>query len=398
MLEANLTTLFNLEAAAEQPAARISLPVARRSARIRRYWHRALVVATPVMAAGAVVAIVTGTTLLASGPGARLGKTGPAAPRFAALGRGFDPMRLYASFGWLPAGTTAANGETSRTIEWIDTQGVLSLSLIIDRPGLCGLQQVSAGSAASELNCSDNSLTGGLPSRIIGRAPGIGGRPAYWASSNAGQFIVWTYSGRGWALLQYSASCSAPKMPLASEVTQLPGTGRPRCSRPAAMVNVARRARVGFPVGSLAFPAVLTRVPKDWQVATTSFTDQHGRLLADQVQVTAGPRAMSPNAGPPDNTPVLTIVPVSEEKATNTYCRAAAEHPRREVINGYHVLTGTDPLPHPPIDQACAPDADGLVVNVTQTGAHQKLSVTALFGRLHLLGIDPADWTTRPVR
>ncbi len=405
MLEANLTTLLNLEAAAEQPPARISLPAARRNARTRRYWHRTLVLATPVLAAGAVVAIVAGATLFASGRATSINRTGPVGPTLTALGPGFDPMRVYASFGWLPAGTSVSGGETSRTMDWVDSNGALISSLYVHQPGLCGLQEVPASSGATDLNCSDNSPTGGYPPRVTGRAPDIDGHPAYWASTSAGQFLIWTYSGRGWAVLQTLSSCSGHRsspLPPGAVVIQPHAKDRPRCITQAELVRVARSTSVGAPVASLWFPAVLTRVPKDWQVATTSFTVQHGHLLANYVQVTAGPKAMSPNGGPPDNTPVLTVLPVSEEQAANIYCTASAGflagHPRPEVINGYQVLAATVPWPgHPPTQEVCAPDADGLVAFVEQTGAHPKLSAATLFSRLQFLGTDPARWTSHPV-
>jgi hypothetical protein len=390
MLETNLSMLFTLEAAAEQPAAEISVPAARRTARIRCYWHRTLVMATPVMAAAAVVAIVAGATLLTSGPAPRLRKTGPAAPTSA----GFDPMRVYASFGWLPAGTSLAIGETSRTEDALVTEGTLNLSLLIHQPGRCLLQHVSASLQRTELHCMNNSPDGGN-ALVTGRAPDIGGHPAYWAISGGEPLLIWTYSVRGWAELSYF-SCPP------SRLSAL-------CNRQAEVVEVARHATVGHPAGSIVFQAVLTRVPKDWQVATAFFTVQDGHLLAYNLQVTAGPKAMAPLGRQPANTPSLSITPLSTAKAARlpflppeSVCNGydsfpGDRHPRIEVINGYRVLTGYIRSTHSLTYQACAPDADGLVVFVTQIGAHPKLSVSAIFSRLRFLGTDPADWTTNPV-
>lgn len=392
MLETDLTTLFNLEAAAEQPAAQISLPAARRAARIRRSWHRTLVIATPVMAAGAVLAIVAGATLLTSGSAAPARKTGPVAPSFAKLRQGFDPMRIYASFGWLPAGTSIARGETSRTLDVVATQGTLAFSLLVHQPGWCTLRPVSAGSGSTELSCSTNSPAGGSPPRVTGRAPDIGGHPAYWASNNSGPMLIWAYSAGAWVELEYFSSCQASQPPVNT------GSG---CIRRATLVEVARRARIGLPADPVVFPAVLTNVPKNWRVATTSFTAQHGRLLASGIQVSAGANLIPPLSVQPANTPFLQVIPTAEEKAiTDTYCTAGSfpgGHPRREVINGYQVLAGYVRAPYSPTYQACSPDADGLLVFIEQLGAHPTLSVTALFSRLHLLGTDPADWTTKPV-
>jgi hypothetical protein len=89
MLEDNLRTLFTLEAAAEQPPARISVPVAGRSAGAGQRLRRALTVGSPVLAAAAVIAaIVTSVALTGGGriprparpgmPGMPLAVPGPA--------------------------------------------------------------------------------------------------------------------------------------------------------------------------------------------------------------------------------------------------------------------------------------------------------------------------------
>jgi hypothetical protein len=397
MLETDLTRLFTLEAAAEQPATDqpapgISIPAARRSARMRRYWHRTLVIATPVMAAAAVLAVVAGATLLTSGPAAPPRKAGPATPSLAELRQGFEPTRLYASFGWLPRGTSFVGGETGRTEETVYVKGGMISSLTVHEPGRCWLQHVSASLADTDLHCTDNSPPGGNR-RITGRAPAIGGHPAYWATQNGFPILIWPYVAGGWAELHYF-SCSASQLPLNQGF---------RCAKAAEVVDVARHARVGYPTGSLVFPAALTNVPTNWQVDTTSFTVQHGYLAANGFQITAGPVPMSPDTiRQPANVPLLTASPVSEENVTNEYCHGynsfpGDRHPHTEVINGYRVIEGPVRGPYPPLYQLCAPDADGMIVFVLQIGAHPPLSVTALFSRLHLLGTDPADWTAKPL-
>jgi hypothetical protein len=408
MLEANLTRLFSLEAAADEPAAAqsaagqaaagqaaaaISIPAARHSARMRRYRHRALVIATPVMAAAAVVAIIAGATLLTIEPAASPGKKGPVTPSSAELRQGFDPMRVYASFGWLPAGVSVSSGETSRTEESFYFQGGMIPSLTLHQPGRCWLQHVSASLAEADLHCSDNSPPGGNRT-ITGRAPSVGGHPAYWATQNGLPLLIWAYSAGAWAELHYF-SCAA---------SQLPANEGFRCIKAAEVVEVARRARIGVPVGSIVFPAVLSNVPTNWQVDTTGFTVQHGYLAAGDFQITAGPLTMAPESPrEPVNTPYLSFIPTAEEKAlTDAFCHGydsfpGDRHPHVEVINGYRVLSGYVRAPDSPTYQACSPDADGQLVFIVQLGAHPPLSVTAVFSRLHLLGTNPADWTTKPL-
>jgi len=78
MLEDNLRTLFTLEAHADQPPSQISVPVAGRSARVRRRLQRALTIGSPLFAAAAVIAVVAISVALTGG-GERIARpTGPA--------------------------------------------------------------------------------------------------------------------------------------------------------------------------------------------------------------------------------------------------------------------------------------------------------------------------------
>jgi hypothetical protein len=398
MLETDLTRLFNLEANAEQPAAQISVPDARRAARTQRHWHRTLAIATPLTAAAAVLAIVAGATLLTSGPAAPHRKAGQATPSLAELRQGFDPTWIYASFGWLPRGTSFKGGDTGRTEETVYTQGAMVSGLTVHQPGRCWLQHVSASLAGTDLHCSDISPPGGNR-QITGRAPDIGDHPAYWATQNGLPILIWAYVVGGWAELDFS-SCST-RGPDASQVPNVKGIP---CVKPAEVVEVARHARVGYPIRPIVFPAALTNVPTNWQVDSAGFTVQHGDLAAGGYQITAGPVPMAPGSQrEPANTPYLSFTPTAVERAvTDAFCHGydsfpGDRHPHVQVINGYRVLSGYTRAPYSPTYQACSPDADGMLVFIDQLGAHPPLSVTALFSRLHLLGTDPSNWTTKPI-
>jgi hypothetical protein len=71
MLEDNLKTLFTLEAAADQPLSHVSVPAAAHSARARRRQRRALTIASPVLAAAAVIAVIA-TSVAFTGGGERI--------------------------------------------------------------------------------------------------------------------------------------------------------------------------------------------------------------------------------------------------------------------------------------------------------------------------------------
>jgi hypothetical protein len=76
MLEDNLRTLFTLEAEADQPPSRVSVPAAGRSARMRQRQRRALNIGSPVLAAAAVIAVIATSVALSgvafSGGGGRI--------------------------------------------------------------------------------------------------------------------------------------------------------------------------------------------------------------------------------------------------------------------------------------------------------------------------------------
>jgi hypothetical protein len=61
------------------------------------------------------------------------------------------------------------------------------------------------------------------------------------------------------------------------------------------------------------------------------------------------------------------------------------------------LVTSTDGT-HEPEQEVCASDAAGLLVRVSVVGRRPPLTAAQVFGRLKLLGPDPAHWTTQPLR
>lgn len=53
---------------------------------------------------------------------------------------------------------------------------------------------------------------------------------------------------------------------------------------------------------------------------------------------------------------------------------------------------------HEPEQEVCASDAAGLLVRASVAGPRPPLSAVQVFGRLKVLGPDPARWTTQPLR
>ena len=67
------------------------------------------------------------------------------------------------------------------------------------------------------------------------------------------------------------------------------------------------------------------------------------------------------------------------------------------ALHELHAVTSAD-RSHEPEQDACASDADGLLVRVSVAGCRPPLTAVQVFGRLKLLGPDPAHWTTQPLR
>ena len=107
MLEESLRTLLALEAEADQPPSRISVPAAGRSARMRQRQRRALTIGSPVLAAAAVTAVVAASVALS---GVAFSGGGERAPRAA---RTAMPLAVPASAGWtrLPSAPIAPRSE-----------------------------------------------------------------------------------------------------------------------------------------------------------------------------------------------------------------------------------------------------------------------------------------------
>jgi hypothetical protein len=215
--------------------------------------------------------------------------------------------------------------------------------------------------------------------RIDGRAPGVQGRPAYWITGRAflsgpGQeaarhFLAFQYAAGGWALLDYPARADA--------------------------LRIARTARFGLRA-HIRFGAQLQQAPAPWRVTSVGYRRYRSRLTATELLISgAGDQSLR-------GYPQIFLVPAAQDPDQG--CQPVGQHHRTQVINGYRVIvddgqvvdeaTGT-----PSPDQTvCASTADGLLVRVQVTGDQRPLTAVQVFGRLKLLGPDPAHWTTQPLR
>ena len=379
MHESDIRNYFERLADSDQPPCRVSLPVARRRGRILAQRRLAFAAASPVLAAGAVL----GIALTGSLPAGLLGSGHPpaAAAGQAALGS-FSPLRPYVALGWRPTrrpGQINLDGRSSE-IGFSGSRGQPE-ELIAFSAGSCRL-------AGRVLTCPAE--LGSLAPRRqhLGRVTGrVHGHPAYWLPeaypftvtarlSASGGMTSHTTGAEGSLQWQYARGSWAEILAPSS------GTA----------LRVARAARFGPDVAPpVRFPAQLTKVPAAWHVDSLTVTGT-GASASEQYLVTAPGAVLE-----------VTFAPGSHSKLACQY--AVAPKHATTVINGYRVLTSHVTgwsTPHSTVRnlppwQLCAPDADGVNVQML-LGSHPAIGIASLFAHhLRLLGPGPANWTTRPI-
>jgi hypothetical protein len=375
MLEQDIRDTYRRMADADMPPSPVSIPAASRRGQARLRTRRASVIAAPALAAMAVVAIaVTGafSGAASSAPPARHGHPAPAAPQV----RPKVP-EPFVAFGWLPAGLSLSytsvgfgQGEGLAAAGRHTTQEV---DLSTFTRGSCSL--------TSKMICS-----GQLVVTLVGRAPDVRGRRAYWAPDNQLAFQVAPHI---WALATFPTQADD--------------------------LQVAEHLITGRRVQPLRYPARLTGTPYR-DMLSAAFSYANGRPESSDWLLAAGiNRRNQPVHRPPSNwlySPGIAIAkagsvsaspcqPLIGELLKPGHSRATPLHgsARHVVINGYQVLVSGLPAygGNAPSAEVCANNADGLYVLVSFNGNQAVAAATQIFTDLKLYGTDPADWTTRPL-
>jgi hypothetical protein len=363
MLETELRDLFDRQASGDQPPSRISIAAVSRMARSRLRLRRAGALATPLLAAAAVAAIVALTAVPAAHRGTRSRPAAhptpapaPAAPKY------FDALRPYVSFGWLPPGMTVISGETGTTAQYLNAA----------RPGQ-GLSEFAVYAAGQcrfahmQLRCAGLSST--FDPRLTSKAPDVDGRPAYWTFDQFGDgILVFQYARDGWAKFSFRERAYA--------------------------LRIAEHVTLGAATTPLSFPARLTGRP-GWQLRYGIFNPGPGGSLAAGVFGVAGGAAMdAPGPGPAVNYPDLQLTKANP----NLPCYDTPGESTQTTVAGYPVTVTRVPAGRGLAFQLlCAANADGMSVSITITGNHPVADVTEIFAHLRLLGPDAAHWTTQPI-
>lgn len=369
MLEHALAELFEQQASENPPPTHASVAAATRQGRTRRRRRQAGLAASPVLAAGAVLAIGFGG-VMPTGVNHVPAPTAPAAAGTQAP-RLFNPLRPYVSPGWLPDGLSAMHlvGLFSGLEDEFSASNGVALNIYAR--GVCRLSSRSftcgsnGGLLAPEL---------ALPRRDIGQRIGdLSGHAAYWMSKVGPGLgaLTWQYAAGGWARV------SAPDLQDA--------------------LRMARSLRFGTAAAPpVAFPLQLTGVPADWRVNSVTTQVDHGVRYAVSFSVTAGP--VDTILG------LLTtpgqVVAVETGPEYGTSCESYFRHAsyRQQIINGNDAYVLLRPRAWDTgAESGLCTVADGVLASVI-TERQSPLSATDLLAsHIYFLGPDPTNWTTKPI-
>lgn len=360
MLEQLIRDAYDQMAATDQPPARVSIQQAILQARARLRRRRLSTFGTPVLAAGAVLAVILTEAIPASHPGSQTRQRTPSAAgplTVRSAPAHFNPLVPYAAFGWLPAGETAGAGSAGRTVDTLNAgHGHPSWQLSVYARAQCTLQQ-------GILACAS-----GMKVRVH-RAPAVAGHRAYWS----GMYLAWQYARGGWAVLNTQRKHKKPT----------PAYG-----------EVASHVTFGTSAQPIEFPVQLTNVPRAWRVSSVSYQHRAGTMLAEAFSVTKGDGILQAGAETA-NLPGLSVAP-----AGNNGCYFyPGGQSRHRVLKGYRVVVSVIPAArgNPPSYQVCARNAAGLWIFVGVNGWHPVISPVNLFRHLRILGTSPSNLITQPI-
>jgi hypothetical protein len=382
MDEAGARALMERLSMTEQPPSRVDIGLARERGSVlvrRRRWALAGV---PLLAAAAVVALVLGIGAMTGGGG---GPRITPVPSASAVRHPFNPLAPYAAFGWLPKGVPRNVNSIGSTLAQLQLAAGSAakgeFSLTAWTRGAChpDAAQVRAnlrGQHHPVLNCEDATI--GWGANLSRPAPAVGGRPAFWFN---GHMLAWEYAQQAWATL-YVFRRGTP-IPAATIV------------KVAAHVRFAATAK---PV--VKFPFQLTGLSASWRVLSVAAW----RATADGLLAGASNElGMTTTVGRADG-PVTGTIGQIVITPGKSGCPSFRGSSQRVVLGGVTAIvthfTGSGVRPYQGL---CIPEADGLHVHFLEFPGPGNAGfafggVTGVFlHHLHLLGPDPANWTTRPV-
>jgi len=364
MDETKARGLLERAAAGEEQPSRVDVELARSRGRRKLRWRRAGLAGA---AAAAVVAVAVAAVAVPGSRGAAPGRGKvPEAHGPAAAPSRFDPLRPYATFGWLPAGESLAQGTTSTNDVDLTAGTGPAWELKVYAAGFCDLTSGQVlrrlgRHQQPQLGCS-KSVNGAVYQVTSVAAARVDGHTAFWAADQT--YLVWQYANGGWAAL------TSPIRDASSVA-----------------LKVARGVRYGTAGPPIRFQVQFVSLPREWTILLVHFWPDAGVLRGYQyVAADTGVDALGAifSAGP----------------ATTISSCYPGRHSPRETINGYQVVVNHYPASNgtPPGLRVCAPDADGVAVIIATSGSHASPDAVSIFRRhIRILGTNPANWTTEPL-
>jgi hypothetical protein len=389
MDEAGARGLMERLSMTEQPPSRVDIGLARQRGGVLLRRRRLGLAGIPVLAAATVVALVLGAGAIG---GARGGGPGiqPAPQMMSVVRHPFNPAAPYAAFGWLPQGmprNVTSPGSTLAELEL--AAGSLAgdqFSLSVWAPAAC---QPDAGQVRAALrrhhhpmlDCNQPSGEG-WATTLSRAAPSIAGHPAFWFY---GHMLAWEYAPHAWATL-YSSR---------------PGTAIPD----ATIVKVAAHVRFAAAAKPMVkFPFQLTGLPPSWRLLSVAgWRATADGLLAGTSRELGSSTSVGRADGPATGTiGYLAITPGQRRCAFFQHSSDGSSE--RVVLNGVTaIVTQFTGGPAGHYQGLCVPETDGLHVMFLEYPGpgHAGFAFGGVAGvfthHLHLLGPDPAHWTTAPL-
>jgi len=369
MPENRLRTLLRQLAASDAPPGRFDLQQAistgsriRRRRRVRAYGS--------VLAAGIAVALlaVPAQRVLHQPPAGGHPHRGSTAPAR------FSTLMPYASFGWLPPGyrTGVQGGTMSRS----EPEQLLLFAEPGPNAAPVMLTMYPAGKcrlAGAALPCSPYDTEW----QVLSRAPDVNGRPAYWLKG--GQGLAWQYAPAGWAELDWGG---------AGQSWPPHGAERTAVLRAAGSIRYRQAA-------PLMFPYWLAGPPKGWHLSSVDFDELTRGPSGITLTLTDAAAGLPPGSVEAVDADTIQIQVVPAHSADggcgpNAVWNVTLDGARAELSADGKFL--------------CAANVHGLTVAVVLT-VHGTIRNPAgpdgalgYARKLHLLGSDPAAWTSKPLR
>lgn len=362
------------------PPSTVDVGRARRAGRRRLRTRRAAVPAVSLSVVVAVGALFAGG-VLPTGT-----SRGPAVPQAhkdharepehvsgAVAPASFNPLAIYATFGWLPLGFSVVSPPTQETTtqSFADVSGPngQSIALTVFAAHQCSFTGPFWSPPKGSFQFTDGGkhkrylhsrlYPGGLlcnwgpqplPGPILPAGQLSGGHPAYVMLDDSGHptALAWQYARDGWAVAQWSGP------------------------RPAQIREVAARVRFRLNL-RLRFPFRLTGIPTSWQVTSTGSQVEGGKLVGYVLYL-----------GPSQDPGITVLV----EPPYANGCVNIGGKTQNVTFDGASGVLRTAG------QEACFGNLHGMYVYVSSDQAGGALG---LLRHVQVLGPDPANWTTHPV-